>query len=43
MMGAIEDDNFRDGKSNVVQNINVNMSPAGFVKQSIQQNFAKSG
>lgn len=43
MMGAIEDDNFRDGKSNVVQNLNVNMSPAGFVKQSIQQNFAKSG
>ena len=40
MMGAIEEDNFRDGKSNVVQNLNVNMSPVGFVKQSIQQNLS---
>ena len=27
-MGAMEEDAFRDGKSNKVQNLNVNMSPA---------------
>lgn len=43
MMGAIEADNFKDGKTNVVQNLNANMSPAGIVKQSIQQNFAIAG
>lgn len=34
MMGAMEEDNFRDGRSNQVQNLNVNMSPetSGYVK-----------
>ena len=34
-MGAMEEENFKNGKTNVVQNLNVNMSPAGVVKQSI--------
>lgn len=34
-MGALEDEGFKDGHSALVHNLNVNMSPAGVIKQQI--------